>query len=157
MSLQKPSRWVNKQEEPKTIKKILEFMEKELPPKFASLTGEKMASAEPKLEKREKPENKTEEKKQQAKEGNHENNKQPTNEETKDEKGGILDRIKPRPNNVKTKKVKETTEGTTEQPKDEQKEVGDKPKRDPAKTRCNFWPSCKTEDCPYVHPSQPVS
>ena len=131
-------------------------MEKELPVKFAGLTGEKVQSAEVKLEKREKPDVRSEDRSKQGKDSNHTGNKSEGKEEAKEEKGGILDRIKPRPNNIKSKRVKESTEGV-EQPQGEVAEGGDKPKRDPAKTRCNFWPTCKNQDCPFVHPNQQVS
>lgn len=131
-------------------------MEKELPSKFASLTGEKLPNAEPKLEKREKPDTKIEEQKVIPKDNSNGTQEQKT--DSKEEKGGILDRIKPRPNNNnKVKKTKETTEGVPDQPQNEAEEGAEKPKRDPAKTRCNFWPSCKTTDCPFVHPNQQVS
>lgn len=31
---------------------------------------------------------------------------------------------------------------------------GSKSRKDPSKIRCRHWPSCKTADCPYVHPKE---
>lgn len=156
------------QEEPKTITKIVEFMEGDLPIKFANLTGDKVPAKAPKLEKRDKPDPKPEAK---PATGNGQTKSAPVTtakeedkgKEEKEDKGGILDRIKPRPNNNKNKRVKETTEGATEAPvapvgePGREGEEGNRPRRDPAKTRCNFWPSCKNTDCPFVHPNQQVS
>lgn len=148
MSSLRRSRLVNQQEEPKTISKILEFMEKDLPSKFASLTGEKVASAEPKLEKREKPDTKEADKKQIS----QHNAQTELKDEGNEEKG---ERVKPRPN-LKPKRVKESTDEKGEDAQTEPADGAEKPKRDPSKTRCNFWPSCKNKDCPFVHPNQQV-
>lgn len=136
-------------------------MEKELPAKFAGLTGEKIVNETPKLEKRDKPDSKAANNniQNQNKTALANNPNTTDKDEGKEDKGGILDRIKPRPNNNnnKTKRTKETTDGALEPSQNETGEPGEKPKRDPAKTRCTFWPSCKNTDCPFVHPSQQVS
>ena len=124
-------------------------MVEDLPVKFASLTGGKVPTNEVKLEKREKLENHNDNKKDHDKESHGKKNN------SEDSGNGILDRIKPRPNVNKVKKVKETTDAGAENGPSEGTE--DKPKRDPAKTRCNRWPTCKEQDCPYVHPNQQVS
>ena len=109
-------------------------MENEIPKKFNGLLNPKAeVEEEPTLAKRENPGSKT---------------------ETKEK--SILERVKPRPN----KKTKETT-GDSNHPNQENKDKkqekgkdGERPKRDPAKTRCNFWPTCKNKECPFVHPSE---
>lgn len=58
--------------------------------------------------------------------------------------GSILDRIHPR-----SGKVEPLTSAPDEEPKE-------KPKREPGKTRCSFWPTCKNAECPFVHPKENV-
>lgn len=128
-------------------------MEKEVPKKFNSLLSPEKKPAtvkkdvkEVKLEKREvletaEKDSKTVKTADDKKEG--------------DKEKSILDRVKPRPN----KKVKETTKSNKkpEEPAPEDPDAKpERTKRDPAKTRCNFWPTCKNEDCPFVHPAEPV-
>ena len=108
-------------------------MEKEIPLKFNSLVNPQAETVEePALAKRETMD-----------EGSKKENKEKN----------ILDRVKPRPN----KKTKETTENQKPkegEEKEEPAQEGERKKRDPKLTRCNFWPTCKNNECPFVHPSE---
>jgi len=85
--------------------------------------------------------------------------KRSKDEETKVEptKPSIRDRIKVR-DDAKDKKIKVAgiaTDKVEEKTKVEGEET-EKPKKDPAKVRCGFWPSCKKPECPFVHPKEAV-
>jgi hypothetical protein len=69
-----------------------------------------------------------------------------------------LDRIKI-VNQNKDKRVKPDKEKENNTLKSEEKEESkpEKIKKDPKKIRCNFWPNCKTSDCPFVHPAESVT
>ena len=121
------------------MEELVSWLEKELPKKFKELT-EDSKGKESALEKREDPNS--------------------ANGQNKPNRKGdsILDRIKPRADN-KNKRVK-TEEGAESEAKPESPEEegsGDRPKKDPKKVRCTFWPGCKKEDCPFVHPTEQVS
>ena len=60
--------------------------------------------------------------------------------------GSILDRIHPRSGKPEPQAPIPTP---GEDPKEKQK-------REPGKTRCSFWPSCKNAECPFVHPKENV-
>lgn len=118
----------------------MSWLERELPKKFKELTeGSKLKEVA--LEKRE--------------EFNASNGQNKPNRKN----DSILDRIKPRADN-KNKKAK-TDEGGENEAKpegaEEEEAQGDRKKKDPKKVRCTFWPGCKKEDCPFVHPSEQVS
>ena len=55
---------------------------------------------------------------------------------------------------IKTEPSSQTaTKGESSNPSD----PASKSKKDFSKIRCNFWPNCKKEDCPYVHPKEQVN
>ena len=70
----------------------------------------------------------------------------------------IKDRIKVR-EDVKDKRIKvEAVPSDSTDPKITGKtEDAEKTKKDPAKVRCTFWPTCKKPECPFVHPKEAVS
>ena len=86
--------------------------------------------------------------------------KRSKDEESKpsENKPSIKDRIKVR-EDVKDKRIKvaSTPIDKVEEKTALKEEETEKTKKDPAKVRCNFWPSCKKTDCPFVHPKEKVS
>ena len=135
-------------------------MEKEVPKKFNSLiapekktNNKDIEGVEAKLEKRETLNKETKET----------GEKQDDNKKNDKEGKSIIERVKPRPNKkvkdaTKSNKKTETDDANTKKEGEtaEKGKDGERPKRDPAKTRCNFWPTCKNTDCPFVHPSEQV-
>lgn len=121
---------------------FVNWLEKEIPKQYNEMTNQaatKEAADEPRLEKR------------------SEDQQKPNRAEEK--KGNILDRIKPR-GQPKTKQVKAEAgeeQQVAEAPQQDDEHKGDKPKKDPSKVRCNFWPSCKKPDCPFAHPTEQVT
>lgn len=120
--------------------KLIAFMEGELPDKFKELF-KKESSKEVTLGKRSAED-------------------RPVDEEGKDSKPSIKDRIKPR-EDARDKRIKVApaihAEPAGEGVNREGLASNGKPKKDPAKVRCNFYPSCNKPECPFVHPKEPVS
>lgn len=74
-------------------------------------------------------------------------------EETGSKQVSILERVKLRED---AKKIKAEIIQVEKPVQEEDEKKNNKFSKDPSKIRCRNYPSCKKQDCPFVHPTEAV-
>lgn len=77
------------------------------------------------------------------------------------DKPSIKDRIIVREDaGTGTKRIKveavKATDGQAEDKPADTVQLTERPKKDPSKVRCHFWPNCTNKECVFVHPKEVV-